>query len=76
MNSALAEPQVAYAIGRKAGGAVRRNKLKRQLRHIVRSCSHTVRPGWFLVGVSAGVEHLTFQEMESTLTRLLNEVQG
>ena len=76
MDSSLGETQVAYAIGRKAGGAVRRNRLKRQLREIVRSCSHTVGPGWYLVGVSAGVDHLTFQQMESTLSRLLAEVQG
>lgn len=74
-DSSLGEAQVAYAIGRKAGGAVRRNRLKRQLRHIVRSCNHAMCPGWYLVGVSAGVDQLTYRQMESTLARLLTEVQ-
>ena len=74
-DSSLGEAQVAYAIGRKAGGAVRRNRLKRQLRHIVRSYNHVLCPGWYLVGVSAGVDQLTYRQMESTLARLLTEVQ-
>ena len=74
-DSSVGETQVAYAIGRKAGGAVQRNRLRRQLRHIVRSCEHSLRPGWYLIGVSAGVNGLTYQQLESTLSRLLVEVQ-
>ena len=75
MDSSLAGANVAYAVGRKAGGAVRRNHLKRQLRHIVRSCEGQLSPGWYLVGVSAGIAQLSFGEMETTLSRLLGEVQ-
>lgn len=75
IDSSLGETQVAYAVGRRAGGAVRRNRLKRQLRHVVRSCSHALRPGWYLVGVSAGVDQLSYQQMEATVARLLGEVQ-
>ena len=74
-DSSVGEAHVAYAIGRKSGGAVQRNRLRRQLRHIVRSCEHALRPGWYLVGVSAGVSGLSFGQMEATLTRLLAEVQ-
>ncbi|MFM8867321.1 MAG: ribonuclease P protein component [Ilumatobacteraceae bacterium] len=62
-------------LGARRGGAVQRNRLRRQLRHIVRSCDHSLRPGWYLVGVSAGVNGLTYQQMEATLSRLLVEVQ-
>ena len=75
MDSSLAGANVAYAVGRKAGGAVRRNHIKRQLRHIVRSCDERLTPGWYLVGVSAGVAQLSFMEMETALSRLLGEVQ-
>lgn len=75
MDSSLDGANVAYAIGRKAGRAVRRNHLKRRLRHIVRSCDGRLAPGWYLVGVSVGVAQLSFQEMETTLSRLLGEVQ-
>lgn len=75
MESSLDGANVAYAVGRKAGGAVRRNHLKRRLRHIVRLHEDRLSPGWYLVGVSAGVAGLSFREMETALSRLLGEVQ-
>src|SRR5207245_774623 len=38
-------PRVAYAIGRKVGGAVKRNRLRRRLRAIVQELAPLLRPG-------------------------------
>ena len=50
----LTIPHVGYAIGRSAGNAVRRNRLRRQLRHLMAARASTLRPAWYLVGLSAG----------------------
>lgn len=44
-------PRVAYAIGRKVGGAVVRNRLRRRLQVVVRGL--TLGPGTYLVIASA-----------------------
>lgn len=46
-------PRVAYAIGRAAGNAVERNRLRRRLRAVVRAESASLRPGTAYL-VSAG----------------------
>ena len=46
-------PQVAYAVGRRAGGAVVRNQLRRRLRAAVRDARALLQPGAYLVGASA-----------------------
>jgi ribonuclease P protein component len=42
-------PQVGYAIGRRCGGAVVRNSLRRRAREAVRSAASTLPRGTFLV---------------------------
>lgn len=49
----LEAPHVAYAIGRRAGNAVRRNRLRRQLRQIMAHREASLRPAWYLVGVTS-----------------------
>jgi ribonuclease P protein component len=45
-------PRVAYAVGRHAGGAVARNKIRRRLRAATRSHVRELEPGHaYLVGV-------------------------
>jgi RNase P protein component len=43
---------VAYAIGRKVGNAVERNRIRRQLRAIVRELAPHLRPGMYLIGIA------------------------
>jgi ribonuclease P protein component len=74
-DSTTGTANVAYAVGRRAGNAVRRNHIKRRLRHAVRHQAGRLSPGWYLVGVSAGIAELSFDELEVTLGRLLGEVQ-
>ena len=45
-------PQVAFAIGRTAGTAVKRNRVRRQLREVLRKQSPDLGPGLYLVGLT------------------------
>ena len=56
-------PRVAYAIGRRAGGAVVRNRLRRRLRAIVQELRGELRPGAYLVGASADANSLPFDTL-------------
>ena len=45
-------PRVAYAVGRRAGGAVARNKVRRRLRAATRAHARELEPGCaYLVGI-------------------------
>jgi ribonuclease P protein component len=50
----LTGPHVGYAIGRSAGNAVKRNRVRRQLRHLMTARASMLRPAWYLVGLAAG----------------------
>ena len=44
-------PQIGYAIGKKVGNAVVRNRIRRRLRPIIVAEAHHLPPGIYLVGV-------------------------
>ena len=69
-------PRVAYAIGRKVGGAVERNRLRRRLRAIVWQLAPSLRPGAYLIGVAPEGAHLSVGELRSTVTRAMDKVGG
>ncbi len=65
----LTRPQVAFAIGRAVGPAVVRNRLRRQLRAILRE--RDLQPGYYLVGVTPGAVGSTFSLLSSTVDDLI-----
>jgi ribonuclease P protein component len=69
----LVPPQVAFAIGRAVGSAVRRNRLRRRLRAVLATCD--VPPGLYLVGARVPACEHTFVELERTVGSLLDKVQ-
>lgn len=68
----LMPPQVAFAIGRRVGSAVRRNRLRRRLRALLAQAD--VPPGLYLIGASARDCELTFDELGRRVDRLLERV--
>ncbi len=55
-------PRVAYAVGRRVGTAVARNRLRRRLRAIMRAMP--LAPGCYLVGAgpdAAGLDHAALE---------------
>ena len=69
-------PAVAYAIGRSAGNAVERNRLRRRLRAAVRELEPELVPGGrYLVSAGPAVSALSPTELRSTLCEVLRAVR-
>ncbi len=66
-------PQVAFAIGRAVGSAVRRNRLRRRLRAVLANCD--VPPGLYLIGARVPACEQTFDEIEGTMRSLVDKVK-
>jgi ribonuclease P protein component len=64
---------VAYAVSRRVGPAVVRNRLRRQLRAAIRSIdlAAPVDPGWYLVVVHPSARGRTYGELADALRRAL-----
>jgi len=67
----LAQPAIAYALGRQVGGAVQRNLLRRRLRELFRAKSMRILPGFYLVGAASGATKLSFVELDQEVDSLL-----
>lgn len=68
-------PRLAFAIGRRVGHAVERNRLRRRLRAIFADLARqdpvVLRPGAYLVGCQAGATGLTHEELREHVSRAL-----
>lgn len=74
--SADATPQVAFAIGRKVGNAVTRNRLRRRLRALVVGHEDALRPGSaYLIGADARAVDASAEELDRALTTCLVDVR-
>jgi ribonuclease P protein component len=80
-------PRVAFAIGRAVGSATTRNRLRRQIKALLRDVPPSVRsttmpanpamalpPGWYLFGARPSAIELTFDQLQVELTQLLRAV--
>lgn len=64
--------QVGYAVGKRLGNAVRRNKIRRRLRHIQHGYRHLLRQGVALVWLARPYSvQADFHELQMELKRLL-----
>ncbi len=65
-------PQVGYAIGRRCGSAVVRNRLRRRARAVVREHATSLPRGAFLVRLEPGAASLTPAEFRHDLSTALH----
>ncbi len=66
--------RVAFAIGRRAGSAVVRNRLRRRLRMLMREAAPQLSPGAYLIGASASATLLSYEELRDSLMQALELV--
>ena len=66
-------PQVAFAIGRTAGTAVKRNRVRRQLREVLRHETPAMRPGLYLIGLTRPAESITLTDLRSAVDGLASK---
>jgi ribonuclease P protein component len=67
-------PQLAFAIGRRVGNAVVRNRLRRRLRSLFAELGSQLLPGTFLVGAAPAAATLDHGELRRLLSNALTEL--
>ena len=73
-DSSLKNAHVGYAIGRNVGGAVLRNRIRRQMRSLLEARSDQLPAGWYLVGAQPRVGTMSWAELGTTVDQLIAKV--
>jgi len=73
---AAPEPRVAYAVGKRVGGAVQRNHLRRRLRAAVEAVAADIRPGAYLVAAGPEAGGIGFEELKKTVAAAMTSACG
>ena len=69
-------PRVAYAIGKRVGPAVTRNRVRRRLRACVQHHAAALQPGaTYLFGASPATANAPFSQLHDSVGRLLAQVE-
>ncbi len=64
--------RVAYTVGRKVGGAVVRNRVRRRLRAVVREDRGLLQPGAYLIGAGPEAVPMPYGELRAAACEALN----
>jgi ribonuclease P protein component len=68
-------PRVAYAVGRRAGGAVDRNRIRRRLRAVVRDESAALQPdALYLVSAGRGAATTAYCDLRTTFRAIVDDL--
>ena len=70
----LEGPRVAFAVSRAAGNAVRRNRVRRQLREIIRNSP--LSPGLYLFGLTRSADSTSFALLSGDVGHLCRAMAG
>jgi ribonuclease P protein component len=62
------EPRVAYAVGKRVGGAVVRNRLRRRLQAVVADITGSLDPGAYLVAAGREAVGLPYDDLKAQVT--------
>lgn len=65
------QAKVGYAVGKRVGGAVVRNRLRRRLRSVVSEVEEQLRPGSYLVTAAPEANGLTHEELKRRVVRAM-----
>lgn len=78
LNETVGEVRVAYAVGKRFGGAVKRNRLRRRLRAAMRTveAGTTLKPGAYLIIPGQRTPVLEYGELVETLKEALIRTQA
>ena len=69
----LAHSRYGFAVGKRLGKAVVRNRVKRRLREIVRAHQPEIQPGWDLVFIARDpVREVAFDQLQRAIHQLLS----
>jgi ribonuclease P protein component len=67
-------PQVGYAVSRRCGSAVARNRIRRRLRAAVRLAAPP--PGWYLVSADRRALDLHFCQLQGAVSAAMRQAVG
>lgn len=68
----LATTRYGFAVGKRIGKAVVRNRVKRRLREVLRLRRDTVAAGWDVVLIARDpLTHVTFEQLDQAVAQLL-----
>lgn len=73
-DDALSHPRVAFAIGRRAGGAVERNRLRRRVHAVLRDNQDRLPPGRYLFGSRQKADTVSYDAARADVLHFLGRV--
>lgn len=73
LDPSLPGPHVGYALSRAYGPAVARNRLRRQLREIVKTHETVLAAGFYVFGASPRARQASFGDLEVAMASLVTK---
>jgi ribonuclease P protein component len=74
-DAAAVPPRVGYGIGRAAGGAVVRNRVRRRLRAAVRAEADVFPPGWYLLSAGSAAATAEYGSLRASVHALVSQIR-
>lgn len=71
LDPTLEAPHVGYVLGRAYGPAVARNRLRRQLRELVKTHGSSLAPGYYVFGASPRARQASFADLSQAMAGLV-----